>query len=364
MDPFKKIFRKILFFIIKIFSLEDKVATLNKLVNLKVKNYENKPKIFDTFIDSYGKRYKLVDGLRDKIKPGWESNLKDKNYKSTPSKNEILFQIKCSKNQIKELERLMAIHSIFITPKMDILEIGAAEGAATYQIASKNPKSILGSDYFMYQANQSVSFKNINQTLELERKQLDRIRNKIGDFYSDDVSDKVSFIDDDICNSKIESESKDLILSWETLEHLQNPQNAFHEMYRILKPGGFAFHQYNPFFSYNGGHSLCTLDFMWGHVRLSAKDFERYLKQFRKEEYEMAMNFYKENLNRMTSNKLKAYIKKSGFEQIMFFPQVYFENYFELTELIYKDCKLNYPTIEVVDLVCPAFYVGLKKPNV
>ena len=62
-------------------------------------------------------------------------------------------------------------------------------------------------------------------------------------------------------------------------------------MYRILKPGGFAFHQYNPFFSYNGGHSLCTLDFC--HVRLSAKDFERYLKQFRKEEYEMAMNFYK-----------------------------------------------------------------------
>ena len=75
------------------------------------------------------------------------------------------------------------------------------------------------------------------------------------------------------------------------------------------------------------------------------------------------MSFYKKNLNRMTLNKLKIYIKKSGFKQIMFFLQTYFENYFELTEMIYKDCKINYPTIEIIDLLSPSFYIGLKKPN-
>ena len=51
-----------------------------------------------------------------------------------------------------------------------------------------------------------------------------------------------------ICDSKIESNSKDLILSWDTLEHLANPKKAFEEMYKLLKPGGFTFHEYNSFF--------------------------------------------------------------------------------------------------------------------
>ena len=84
--------------------------------------------------------------------------------------------------------------------------------------------------------------------------------------------------------------------------------------------------------------------------------------QFRPNEYEIAMAFYKKNLNRMTLNELNMHIKESGFEHIMFFPHVYFENYFELTEKIYADCKRNYPTIELIDLVCPSIYIGLKKP--
>ena len=101
--------------------------------------------------------------------------------------------------------------------------MGAAEGAVTYHIASKNPKSILGTDYFEYQANQLVGSNKKNRTLKVRSQQLVRIRNKIGNFFDNDILNKVSFVDDDICNSKISSESKDLILSWETLEHLQNP---------------------------------------------------------------------------------------------------------------------------------------------
>ena len=62
----------------------------------------------------------------------------------------------------------------------------------------------------------------------------------------------------------------------------------------------------NPFFSFNGGHSLCTLDFMWGHVRLSETEFERYLIQFRPKENKVAMKFYRNNLNRMTLKKLNT----------------------------------------------------------
>ena len=59
-----------------------------------------------------------------------------------------------------------------------------------------------------------------------------------------------------------------------------------------------------------------------GHVRLSTTDFQKYIKQFRPLEYDLAMRFYNENLNRMTSTQLKQYIKIAGFEQIMFFPHI------------------------------------------
>ena len=49
--------------------------------------------------------------------------------------------------------------------------------------------------------------------------------------------------------SSVASESMDVIVSWEVLEHITSPNDAFKEMARILKKGGFAFHEYNPFFS-------------------------------------------------------------------------------------------------------------------
>ena len=90
--------------------------------------------------------------------------------------------------------------------------------------------------------------------------------------------------------------------------------------------------------------------------------FSKYLKQFRPSEYDLAMSFYKENLNRMTVNQLKQYIKIAGFEQIMFFPNIYIENYFEINEKIFVESKNNYPSLELIDLVSPALYIGLKKP--
>ena len=357
-----KIFlKRFLIFLIQKFSLNERLASLNKLVNYKV-NKPHKDKVFAHFIDSFGGEHELIEGLRDKIKPGWEVNLKKKNYENTPSNEAVLDQLNYSKSQLNKLKRLMSIHSVKISHEMDILEVGAANGLATFQIASMQPQSVVGSDIVQYEINQSVISEENQHTIEQESNYINKARKKVGEFFDKKTKDIVSFIEDDICNSRIKSSSKDLIVSWDTLEHLKNPQKAFEEMFRILKPGGYSFHEYNPFFSFNGGHSLCTLDFMWGHVRLSSIDFQKYLKQFRPFEYDLAMRFYKENLNRMTVDQLKQYIKIAGFEQIMFFPNIYIENYFELNEKIFVECKNNYPSLELIDLISPALYIGLKKP--
>lgn len=363
MHELKNILKKIIIFIIKKFSLEERLSSINKMVNHTDIKLQEEDRVMDYFTDSFGERYELIEGLRNRIKPGWEEMLKEKEYGSLPSNENILNQLNYVKQQFIELEKLMTIHSVQINNKMDILEVGASHGAMTYQIASKNPKTIVGSDYNKYQINQTNVKKGLKNIIKLEDEHANRVRNKIGSFFEKNSKNIISFINDDICNSKIDSNSKDLILSWETLEHLSNPLIAFQEMFRILKPGGFAFHQYNPFFSFNGGHSLCTLDFMWGHARLSFEDFEKYIIKFRPNEYELAMEFYKENLNRMTIRKLNMYIKRSGFDYIMFFPNVYLSSYYKLDEKIYKNCKKNYPSIEILDLVSPSISIGIRKPN-
>lgn len=76
----------------------------------------------------------------------------------------------------------------------------------------------------------------------------------------------------------------DLIVSESVIEHLLDLPAALAEMARLLRPGGRMVHIYLPFLSPLGGHSLGLLDTPWGHARLSAPDFERYLLELRAHE--------------------------------------------------------------------------------
>jgi len=69
--------------------------------------------------------------------------------------------------------------------------------------------------------------------------------------------------------SALETASFDAIVSFEMLEHVQQPAAAFAEMARLVRPGGIVYHDYNPFFSSKGGHSLCTLAFQHPHTQFT-----------------------------------------------------------------------------------------------
>ena len=78
-----KIFlKRFLIYLIQKFSLNERLASLNKLVNYEINDPQVKEKVFGYFIDSFGSEHKLIEGLRDKIKPGWEGSLKKKNYEN------------------------------------------------------------------------------------------------------------------------------------------------------------------------------------------------------------------------------------------------------------------------------------------
>ena len=160
-----------------------------------------------------------------------------------------------------------------------------------------------------------------------------------------------NFVDDNICKSTFPSNSFDLVFSWNVLEHIQQPELAISEIYRILKPNGIIYSKYNPFFCQGGGHSLATLDFPWGHVRLDESNIKKYLIEIRPQEYDIAYPFYKNSLNRMTINDLKTYHINAGFELLALVPIPKQSNIYDVTEEILEQSKINYPKVEFIDLV-------------
>ena len=160
-------------------------------------------------------------------------------------------------------------------------------------------------------------------------------------------------------------ESLDLVHSVSVLEHIPDPMEAFKEMYRVLKTGAFAYHGVDPWFSPVGGHSLCTLDFPWGHVRLSSEEFVDYVRQHRPYECEATLDFYDNGFQkpRLTVSEMEAIVIESGFE-IQEWPDskpAYQDHYTFLDQHLLKECRRNYPLVTVRDLMTSGYSMVLRK---
>ena len=172
----------------------------------------------------------------------------------------------------------------------------------------------------------------------------------------------VRFVEDDIVSSALEPDSFDGIVSFEVLEHLRRPAAAFAAMRGLLRPGGIGYHDYNPFFSLNGGHSLCTLDFPWGHARLDHGDFERYLDERRPDAAAQTLRFYDESLNRMTLADLRGAIEGAGLEAAgrgsMVRPLARRTAHAD----VLPEVRRTYPTATVEDLLATFVSVVVRRP--
>ena len=173
----------------------------------------------------------------------------------------------------------------------------------------------------------------------------------------------VEFVEDDIADSSLEPSSFDTIVSFEVLEHVLRPAAAFGSMARLLRPGGTAYHVYNPFFSVIGGHSLCTLDFPWGHARLDAADVERYVTTLRPGEADQALRFYREALNRMTLSDLRVALASSGLEVLAIVPWSDRPTVPRLSPTTIGEVRRAYPEVAIDDLLATFVTVVARRPG-
>jgi SAM-dependent methyltransferase len=85
-----------------------------------------------------------------------------------------------------------------------------------------------------------------------------------------------------------ESAQFDLVFCSSVIEHLSNPANLLHESWRVLKPGGYLYLSFPPFYSIFmvGGHHFKPFHFLgektavWTYNRLHGTNIHRYADSF------------------------------------------------------------------------------------
>ncbi len=327
-----------------------KVTRINRKKNCKT---------MDVFLDSEGNRFNRLKGYRKQVWPTcWEEM---NNRRLTPTvrmvkKSRDTFE---ARKKVNELERFLNVHDMTIISKQ-VLEIGCFSGACAYAMAEFGAAHVDAIDV-------SANFVDPNKKCDPESLQeasrwLDRYRSvTAGAFGATSHLENVAFYDIDVRN--IEKESVyDLVVSWQTLEHILIPEKALSTLYNVLRPGGISYHVYHPFFCLSGAH-FDTLDFPWGHVRLSPADFERYVKLYRPLELRTSSWRFNETLNRMTLAELKKYIYSAGFEFIAmceFSDDGIMES---VDKTIFNQAKTLYPFLQINDLITSSVTVLFKKPE-
>lgn len=123
------------------------------------------------------------------------------------------FSINNKTEQQKALEKLLINKTGFL-PK-NIADIACGGGGVSFHLADLYPKT----NFSLIDANEDAikiakeSTKKINATCD------------IGDIY----------------NLKLESNYYELVICWQTLSWLENPENALKELIRICRPGGYIY---------------------------------------------------------------------------------------------------------------------------
>lgn len=311
------------------------------------------------FVDRHGVRHPLDWSHRDRLKPGWRTMCDPDAAERPPTDEALAGRARKAEKIVGEASALVA--TLAGRPLAGrILEIGCYDGAVAFQLGRHSGAKVVASDmarYYVVQRPREPADTEIGPQRAALATLRERARVAAGV-----EAGAVEFVEDDITSSSLQPESFDAIVSFEVLEHVGDPEAAFASMRRLLKPGGVGYHDYNPYFSLIGGHSLCTLDFPWGHARLDHGDFERYLEEIRPDAAAQTLRFYAESLNRMTLTDLPVAVEAAGLELLAVVPWSDRTLIARLTPDVLAEVRRTYPTAAVEDLLATFVAVVVRRP--
>ena len=337
---------------------ENTVRSLKSPVK-KASSYET----IGTFVPDDGRKIRLLDGLRDDIKPNWREMVSPPAQVELPGTAAIAAKSSRCRADVAEAVSFLSAHGLDLTAK-DVLEIGCYDGVHGRHLSASSGSRVVSSDISAYYIRQRQDEDLNDQSRMKQQSSLDGLRARCATWLDENLEggEPVEFVEDNISESTLPDDRFDAIFSWEVLEHVADPGAAFQQMHRILRPGGVCYHDYNPFFSFNGGHSLATLDFHWGHARLSADEFDRYVDELRPLESDIDKSFFHESLNRMSLSDVRRLAEEASLEVIALVPYIDQTQVDLLEPTTLGEVQAHHESVTALDLISPRVVVVLRKP--
>jgi 2-polyprenyl-3-methyl-5-hydroxy-6-metoxy-1,4-benzoquinol methylase len=304
----------------------------------------------DAFVDEEGRRHRRLQGFRELVAPHWRGMYAEPDAAAKPA------DVAAAREGVRRADAFLRPHGTGIAGR-DVLEIGCHAGAHAFAMEALGARRVCATDVCEYGVRQTQG-----RTADEQVALLEALRASTARHFERAQPSRVEFAFVDASDMAYRDEF-DLVVSWETLEHLTRPQEALARMQRALRPGGHCFHEYNPFFCFSGGHSLATLDFPYAHVLLSSADFERYVRTYRPDELEMARAFFERSLNRMTLADLADACERAGFETLARVPWVVSDSLRWIGPDTLARAQQRYPGLTALDLMAHSVWVLLRKPE-
>jgi len=266
-----------------------------------------------------------------------------------PTSEDVRKICKTSRRKAENMLRRVIPHG-FRVRNSRVLELGCGRGYSTFALGGFDIAEAVGMD---------SSLKTYYSVAEQHRVR-HYFLSKMG------VPERtIRFEEGDVQLLPFKDGTFDLVYSFSVLEHISDPNAAFCEMHRVLKPGGFACHSVDPWFSPQGGHSMCILDFPWGHVRLRDAEFEKYITRYRPHESVYALDFYHNSFQspRLTIGRMESLIIETGFEIVEWREsKTAYENHYPfLNSDVLAESQRRSPDVTVRDLMTSSYSMVLRK---
>ena len=158
---------------------------------------------------------------------------------------------------------------------------------------------------------------------------------------------------EDLC---VEDNSIDLVFTLYAIEHFNDVDKAFKEMYRVLKPGGVLYAQWSNFYSLEGCHDEGLVDIPWAHVLLPQDEYSDYVYGYRKDLDEESIDL---NIQRLTLIEWEKIVSSLNWEMLFRENISCIEN--NLIPAFVIENKLD--NVSVEDLMVDGLVVILRKPH-
>jgi ubiquinone/menaquinone biosynthesis C-methylase UbiE len=191
-------------------------------------------------------------------------------------------------------------------------------------------------------------------------------RDRMRDLLAGERANRVTLLRGDAQALEFPDAHFDVVFSATALEHVTDVALALRETARVLRRGGVAYHGVDPWFGPAGGHALCTLDFPWGHVRLTPDEFDGYVREWRPFEADDAAAYRRGAFQSpaLTVRQFKRAAVDAGFEIVSFRRAPLAVNdphRIALDRTVLDECRRLHPTVQPADLLSRGFTVVLRR---